>query len=230
MTERDTRAASTLPHSRLFDLSIVHPSWWPVLGPAVEDYLPGIEEKLEGQDFLPAAEDVFRAFSLPLNKVRVLIVGQDPYPTPGHAMGMSFSTKPGVPAPRSLVNIYAELESDLGLGGREDGDLRAWADQGVLLLNRVLTVSPGKAGSHRGVGWQKITEAAIRALNAFPIVAILWGRDAQACTKFLPNVECLCSPHPSPLSAHRGFFGSKPFSRANEALVRRGAQEVDWHL
>lgn len=213
----------------LNDTSGIHYSWMPHIRPALEEHLPRLQEEL-GSDYLPPAEDVFAAFSLPLDQVRVLIVGQDPYPTPGHAMGLAFSTRPGVAAPRSLQNIYAELGDDLGLPGRADGDLRAWFNQGVLLLNRVLTVVPGQAGSHRRKGWEAITEAAIRALAGRDIVAILWGRDAQACQAFLPGVECITSPHPSPLSARRGFFGSHPFSRANTALEARGVPAVDWRL
>ena len=155
------------------DTSHIHYSWMPHIRQALEDNLPRIEREI-GAEFLPPAEDVFAALSMPLEDVRVLIVGQDPYPTPGHAMGLSFSTRPGVPAPRSLKNIYAELGDDLGIPGRADGDLRAWFDQGVLLLNRVLTVAPGQAGSHRRLGWEAITEAAIRALAGRDIVAILW--------------------------------------------------------
>ncbi|MER0069919.1 uracil-DNA glycosylase [Corynebacterium sp. KPL2850] len=207
-----------------------HPSWEPVLAPVLERQWPRISQALDNQDYLPPAEDVCRALQMPLDDVRVLIVGQDPYPTPGHAMGMAFSTKPGVKPPRSLVNIYRELYDDVGVRGREDGDLSAWADQGVLLLNRVLTVAPGQAGSHRRIGWEEVTEAAIRALNRTPMVAILWGRDAQTCERFLPDVPCITSPHPSPLSASRGFFGSRPFSRANAHLRDQGAREIAWNL
>lgn len=217
-------------HSQLFDTSVIDESWLPVLEPALERYLPGIEEALAGQEFLPAPTNVFAAFSLPLPQVKVLIVGQDPYPTPGHAMGRAFSTAPGLPAPRSLCNIYAELEADLGIAPKADGDLSAWQEQGVLMLNRVLTVAPGDAGSHRKLGWQHITEAAIKALNKQPMVAILWGKDAQACGAFLPDVPRIESPHPSPLSARRGFFGSRPFSRTNAYLSDQGARCVDWHL
>lgn len=213
----------------MIDTSRIHYSWMPHIRAALEENLPRIEQRI-GQSYLPPAEDVFAALSLPVEEVRVLIVGQDPYPTPGHAMGLSFSTRPGVAAPRSLKNIYAELHDDLGIQGREDGDLRAWFNQGVLLLNRVLTVAPGQAGSHRRRGWEPITEAAIRALAGRDIVAILWGRDAQSCQTFLPGTECITSPHPSPLSARRGFFGSKPFSRANAALEARGVTPVDWRL
>ena len=211
------------------DTSHIHYSWMPYIRQALEENLPRIEREI-GAEFLPPAENVFAALSMPLEDVRVLIVGQDPYPTPGHAMGLSFSTRSGVPAPRSLKNIYAELGDDLGIPGRADGDLRAWFEQGVLLLNRVLTVAPGQAGSHRRLGWEAITEAAIRALAGRDIVAILWGRDAQACQAFLPGTECITSPHPSPLSARRGFFGSRPFSRANAALGARGVSAVDWRL
>ncbi len=165
--------------------------------------------------------------------VRVLIVGQDPYPTPGHAVGLSFSVAPDVrPLPGSLQNIHRELMSDLGLRRPRDGDLTPWADQGVLLLNRVLTVSPGLAGSHRGRGWERVTDCAIRALAARqrPLVAVLWGRDAQTAAPLLgawPRVE---SAHPSPLSAHRGFFGSRPFSRINTYLTELGGDPVDWEL
>ena len=161
------------------------------------------------------------------------IVGQDPYPTPGHAVGLSFSVAPDVrPVPRSLVNIYRELETDLGLPTPSTGDLTPWADQGVLLLNRVLTVTPGKPASHRGRGWEHVTARAIQALveRGGPLVAILWGRDARGLVPHLPGVACIESPHPSPLSAHAGFFGSRPFSRANELLVSQGADPVDWRI
>ncbi|GAB3940206.1 uracil-DNA glycosylase [Corynebacterium tapiri] len=180
--------------------------------------------------FLPPGSKILRAFQDPFDEVKVLIVGQDPYPTPGHAMGLSFSTEPGVPAPRSLVNIYRELESDLGIAPRSDGDISSWSGQGVLLLNRVLSVRPQAAGSHRRKGWEEVTECAIRALaqrNA-PLVAILWGRDAQTAQAFLGDTPCITSAHPSPLSASRGFFGSRPFSRANEALRQQSASPVDW--
>lgn len=211
----------------------IHPSWLPALAP-VEDQIHAIGDFLRTEPgFLPPGEDILRAFQDPFDDVKVLIVGQDPYPTPGHAMGLSFSTRPGVrPLPRSLGNIYRELHTDLGVPIPADGDLSAWSHQGVLLLNRVLTVRPGAAGSHRGKGWEEITEAAIRALVArqSPLVAILWGRDAQTAGRFLGDTPRIESPHPSPLSASRGFFGSRPFSRANELLVSVGAEEVDWRL
>ncbi len=163
----------------------------------------------------------------------MLIVGQDPYPTPGHAMGLSFSVQPDVrPIPRSLVNIYKELEADLGIPPAPHGDLRAWADAGVLLLNRSLTVRPGAPASHRGKGWEDVTDAAIDALVArdAPLVAILWGRDAQALKPRLGTTPVVESAHPSPLSASRGFFGSRPFSRTNALLEQMGAEPVDWRV
>lgn len=210
----------------------VHPSWEEPLAP-VEDTIHQLGDFLRSQPaYLPAGNDILRAFHDPFDAVRVLIVGQDPYPTPGHPMGLSFSTQPGVAPPRSLVNIYKELSDDLGIRPRPDGDLSSWASQGILLLNRVLTVAPGKPGSHRGVGWEKVTETAIRALaeRDLPLVAILWGRDAQTAKRFLGDTPCIESTHPSPLSARNGFFGSRPFSRANEALRAQGADGVDWAL
>ena len=211
----------------------VHESWQPVLA-GVEKQIHDLGDFLRTEPaFLPRGNDILRAFQDPFEDVKVLIVGQDPYPTPGHAMGLSFSTHPGVcPLPRSLGNIYRELHTDLGLPVAEDGDLTPWARQGVLLLNRVLTVRPGKPASHRGKGWEIVTETAIRALaeRDAPLVAILWGRDAQTAARFLGDTPRIESPHPSPLSASRGFFGSRPFSRANELLVSAGAEPVDWRL
>ncbi len=186
-----------------------------------------------GRGYLPKGENVLRAFQRPFDKVRVLIVGQDPYPTPGHAMGLSFSVEPDVkPVPRSLANIFSELSKDLGLPTPSNGDLTPWSDQGVLMLNRVLTVAPGQAASHRGKGWEAVTEQAIRALVARdqPLVAILWGRDASTLKPMLGSTPYIESAHPSPLSASRGFFGSRPFSRTNELLGTLGAAPVDWRL
>lgn len=176
---------------------------------------------------------MLRAFTYPLADVRVLIVGQDPYPTPGHPIGLSFAVDRAVrPVPRSLQNIYRELRDDLGIPTPDHGDLTSWAEHGVMLLNRVLTVTPGKSGSHRGKGWEAVTELAIRALVARggPLVAILWGRDAQNLEPLLGSTPVIKSVHPSPLSASGGFFGSKPFSRANAALAAQGADQVDWSL
>ncbi len=198
---------------------------------AMGDFLRA--ELAAGRQYLPAGDRVLRAFSRPMADVRVLIVGQDPYPTPGHPVGLAFAVDPAVrPLPKSLVNIYRELQADLGVEPCPHGDLSGWFDQGVLLLNRVLTVRPGAAGSHRGKGWEAITSRAIEALveRGGPLVAILWGRDAQSLTPMLGEVPVIASPHPSPLSANAGFFGSRPFSRANALLVRQGAQPIDWSL
>ncbi|TNU73314.1 uracil-DNA glycosylase [Miniimonas arenae] len=216
---------------------LVAPDWASALAD-VEPQVHAMGEFLRselaaGRSFLPGGAHVLRAFERPLADVRVLVVGQDPYPTPGHAVGLSFSVAPDVrPVPRSLANIYRELVDDVGVPMPTTGDLTPWADAGVLLLNRVLTVRPGAAGSHRGKGWEEVTSAAIAALVARggPLVAILWGRDAQTLRGALGSVPVVASPHPSPLSAHAGFFGSRPFSRTNALLVEQGAEPVDWRL
>ena len=215
---------------------LVDPSWARALAP-VESTVHQIgarlrEEVAEGRGYLPAGTDVLRAFTYPMDEVKVLIVGQDPYPTPGHPMGLSFSVQPGVRPPRSLENIFTELVSDLGVDRPTSGDLTPWSRQGVMLLNRVLTVRPGAPASHKGWGWETVTQRAIEALGErrAPLVAILWGRPAQSLTPMLGSTPILASPHPSPLSASRGFFGSRPFSRANELLVEQGATPVDWRL
>jgi uracil-DNA glycosylase len=190
-------------------------------------------ETESGRRYLPAGQNVLRAFTYPLDDVRVLIVGQDPYPTPGHPIGLSFAVDRSVrPVPRSLQNIYRELGDDLGLPAPQHGDLTGWASHGIMLLNRVLTVQSGVSGSHRGKGWEAVTEQAIRALVARggPLVAILWGRDAASLKPLLGDTPTVSSAHPSPLSAHNGFFGSRPFSRANELLAAQGAPPVDWSL
>jgi uracil-DNA glycosylase len=190
-------------------------------------------EVAAGRPYLPTGDRVLRAFEAPLSEVRVLIVGQDPYPTPGHPVGLSFSVDPSVrPVPRSLQNIYTELRDDLGIAPPADGDLTPWARQGVMLLNRVLTVQAGVSGSHRGKGWEAVTERAIRSLveRGGPLVAILWGRDAGTLRPMLGDTPIIASAHPSPLSASSGFFGSRPFSRANELLLAAGATPVDWRL
>lgn len=190
-------------------------------------------EIADGREYLPAGENVLRAFTHPFSAVKVLIVGQDPYPTPGHAVGLSFSVAPEVkPVPRSLGNIFTEYSKDLGYQTPTTGDLTPWSRQGVLLLNRVLTVQPGLPASHRKKGWEAVTEQAIRALVARPepLVAILWGRDASTLKPMLGDVPTIESAHPSPLSASRGFFGSRPFSRANELLDGLGAEPVNWQL
>lgn len=191
------------------------------------------DEVAAGREYLPAGESVLRAFTRPLADVRVLVVGQDPYPTPGHPMGLSFSVQPDVrPLPRSLDNIFRELVDDLGVPRPTTGDLSPWADQGVMLLNRVLTVRPGAPASHRNKGWEAVTDRAIAALveRGGPLVAVLWGRDAQSLRPALGDVARVESVHPSPLSASRGFFGSRPFSTVNRLLEEQGAPPVDWRL
>jgi len=216
---------------------IVAPDWAEALAP-VEPVMAQMGEFLRaeiaaGRAYLPAGANVLRAFTRPLADVRVLIVGQDPYPTPGHPVGLSFSVAPEVrPLPRSLGNIYRELQADLGIPPAPSGDLTPWFEQGVLLLNRVLTVRPGAPGSHRGKGWEQVTQRAIEALveRGGPLVAILWGRDAQTLVPMLGSVPSIVSAHPSPMSADRGFFGSRPFSRANALLEQQGGAPVNWRL
>jgi uracil-DNA glycosylase len=198
---------------------------------AMGDFLRA--EIAAGRTYLPAGQNVLRAFQQPFADVRVLIVGQDPYPTPGHPVGLSFAVAPDVrPLPKSLVNIFKEYSDDLGHPLPSCGDLTPWTEQGVLLLNRALTVQPGKPNSHQGKGWEEVTEQAIRALaeRGGPLVAILWGRNARNLKSLLGDVPCVESTHPSPLSAHNGFFGSRPFSRANELLAGQGAGPIDWKL
>ncbi len=190
-------------------------------------------EQQAGRGFLPSGERILAAFGQPFDQVRVLLLGQDPYPTPGHPIGLCFSVAPGVrPLPKSLDNIFREYGDDLGLPRPSNGDLTPWTRQGVMLLNRVLTVRKGAPASHRGKGWEEITALAIRALAARdqPLVSILWGRDARDAKPLLGGTPTVESAHPSPLSAHRGFFGSRPFSRANALLEQQGAQPVDWRL
>ena len=215
----------------------VGPGWAPALAP-VADVLADLGDQLRAEQaagfrFLPRGDRILAAFAQPLDAVRVLVVGQDPYPTPGHPVGLAFSVAADVqPLPRSLDNVFTELVDDLGVPRPATGDLSPWTGQGVMLLNRVLTVRAGAPGSHRGRGWETFTEQAIRALVARnqPLVAVLWGRDAQSLRPLLGATPVVRSPHPSPLSASRGFFGSRPFSRANALLGGLGAQPVDWRL
>ncbi|WP_378146825.1 uracil-DNA glycosylase [Cnuibacter sp. UC19_7] len=227
--------ALSLP--QLAEAGLIDPGWAAALEPvgptlaALGDFLR--TETAEGRGYLPAGPDVLRAFRTPLADVRVLIVGQDPYPTPGHPIGLSFAVERHVrPVPRSLQNIYRELRDDLGVETPPHGDLTRWSENGVMLLNRVLTVQPGQPGSHRGRGWEQITDRAIEVLagRGGPLVAILWGRDAASLRPALGSVPSVSSAHPSPLSASRGFFGSKPFSAVNRLLVDQGAEPVDWRL
>ena len=216
---------------------LVHPSWAQALAP-VEHTIAELGEFLRaevevGRGYLPGGAHILRAFGQPLDTTRVLIVGQDPYPTPGHPIGLSFAVAPDVrPLPRSLVNIYTELQQDLGVPAPTSGDLTPWSERGVLLLNRVLTVRPGASASHRGKGWEQVTDCAIDALvqRGGPLVALLWGRDARSLKPRLGGIPCVESAHPSPLSARSGFFGSRPFSQVNDLLVRQGAEPLDWSL
>ncbi|AQU69979.1 uracil-DNA glycosylase [Streptomyces niveus] len=216
---------------------IVESGWADALAPvaqritAMGDFLRA--EIAAGRTYLPAGPNVLRAFQQPFDEVRILIVGQDPYPTPGHAVGLSFSVAPDVrPVPGSLDNIFREMHADIGAPRPSNGDLTPWTRQGVLLLNRALTTAPRKPAAHRGKGWEEVTEQAIRALVARnkPLVSILWGRDARNLRPLLGQLPAIESSHPSPMSADRGFFGSRPFSRANELLVQQGAQPVEWQL
>ncbi len=216
---------------------LVAPDWADALAP-VEERIHAMgaflrAELAAGREYLPAGPAVLRAFTRPLADVRVLVVGQDPYPTPGHAVGLSFSVAPDVrPVPRSLANIFTELADDVGCPRPTTGDLSPWADRGVMLLNRVLTVRPGTPAAHRGKGWEAVTDRAIEALVARggPLVAVLWGRDAQSLAPALGATPTVASAHPSPLSARNGFFGSRPFSRVNRLLVEQGADPVNWCL
>ncbi|WP_405217133.1 uracil-DNA glycosylase [Agrococcus sp. Ld7] len=229
---------STRPLAELVDAG-----WAEALAP-VEPVVHALGERLRaevaaGRPYLPPGDAVLRAFQRPMADARVLVVGQDPYPTPGRSIGLAFAVERHVrPLPPSLRNIYRELHDDLGIEPAAHGDLSSWADQGVLLLNRVLTVESGLTQSHRGWGWEQVTEAAIRALVArrgpdgapLPLVAILWGAHAQQLAPMLERVPIIASPHPSPLSAFRGFFGSRPFSRANAALEQQGSAPIDWRI
>ncbi|WP_240771315.1 uracil-DNA glycosylase [Nocardioides sp. GY 10113] len=226
--------------AQLTEQGLIAPDWAEALAP-VEDRVVALGDFLRaevaaGRGYQPAGDRVFRAFARPLSQVRVLVVGQDPYPNPRHPIGLCFAVEADVrPLPPSLVNIYKELASDVGVTPPEHGDLSAWTDQGVMLLNRVLTVRPGDSGSHRGQGWEHVTACAIEALvrraeAGAPMAAILWGSDARGLAKHLGPIPAVESAHPSPLSAYRGFFGSRPFSRVNELLVAQGAEPVDWSL
>ncbi|WP_418058000.1 uracil-DNA glycosylase [Pimelobacter simplex] len=226
--------------SNLVDQGLMAADWAEALAP-VEDRVTALgqflrEENAAGHGYQPSGDNVFRAFRAPLASVRVLIVGQDPYPNPAHPIGLSFAVDRDVrPLPPSLRNIYQELANDVGVVPPAHGDLTAWTEQGVMLLNRVLTVRPNVAGSHRNQGWEHVTAAAIQAVvrraeAGAPVAAVLWGKDAQTLKTHLGPIPWVESPHPSPLAAHRGFFGSRPFSRVNALLAERGGQPVDWTL
>ncbi|HIT60495.1 MAG TPA: uracil-DNA glycosylase [Candidatus Fimousia stercorigallinarum] len=203
--------------------------------PYYRDLYLKVNEEYRTRKIFPPADDIFNAFHLtPLANVKAVILGQDPYHNDGQAHGLCFSVKPPVAPPPSLVNIYQELHDDLGCYIPNNGYLNKWAEQGVLMLNTVLTVRAHQANSHRGIGWEQFTDAAIRILNEQdrPIVFLLWGRPAQMKEKMLnnPNHLILKAPHPSPLSAYRGFFGSKPFSKTNEFLKAHGVESIDWQI
>lgn len=216
-------------------LRTVHPSWMPTLD-RVRDALDSAAQEVErvtasGGQVLPSEDRVFRALEQPLDQVRVLIIGQDPYPTPGNAVGMAFSVAADAhQLPASLRNIFVELGTDLEVTHSRSGDLSDWAQQGVMLLNRVLTVRSGEAGSMRGIGWELVTAEIVRTVveRGGPLVAVLWGADANTVRSELEGVAIVASAHPSPLSAHRGFFGAKPFSQVNELLEQQGAAPIDW--
>jgi uracil-DNA glycosylase len=217
----------------LLEQGLIAPDWAEALAP-VDDRIVALGRFLRSEPaYQPTGHNIFRAFRRPLADVRVLVVGQDPYPNPRHPIGLCFAVDPEVrPLPASLVNIYRELHDDVGVVPPEHGDLSAWSDRGVMLLNRVLTVRPGASNSHKGKGWEDVTGQAIDALAARggPLVAVLWGNDAKNLQPRLGDVPAVTSVHPSPLSAHRGFFGSKPFSQVNALLERQGAEPVDWSL
>ena len=218
----------------------MHEAWARILEsevrkPYFSNLLKFVATEREGHKIFPPKGQVFTAFDVvPFDQVRVVILGQDPYPSPGHAHGMSFSVPPGVSPPPSLRNIYKELQSDLGIAPAKNGYLMGWARQGIFLLNTVLTVREREPGSHRGQGWEQFTDQVIKLLSARAgrIVFILWGKDAQskACMINTEEHRVLTSAHPSPMSAHQGFFGSKPFSQTNEALVKKGFEPIDWDL
>lgn len=217
--------------------SSLDPGWAQALEPvtdqihAMGDFLRA--EIAAGRTYLPAGDRILRAFTQPFDAVRVLIVGQDPYPTPGHPVGLSFAVERDVrPLPGSLRNMFTELTADLGVPVPRSGDLSPWADHGILLLNRVLSVRPGAPASHRGKGWEAVTEQAVRALvtRNRPLVTILWGQQAQSLAPLLAGTPSIASAHPSPLSATHGFFGSRPYSRVNALLQDQGADPVDWRL
>lgn len=225
-------------------IDLVPPAWQPVLSPVLDSAggraLGDRLDRAAAEDtaIFPPREQRFRALELtPPDAVKAVILGQDPYHGPGQAMGLAFSVPPGVRPPPSLVNIFKELESDLGLPRPAHGDLTAWARQGVLLLNSALSVEHGKAGSHAGWGWDRVTDAVLAAVAAGtkPTVFVLWGAHAQARAARIGLAEggrhgVIASPHPSPLSARRGFFGSRPFSRANAFLEAHGRTGIDWRL
>jgi len=208
----------------------LHPSWRELLKDHLK-LLDEIEEKVAQDKFLPDHNLVLRALSHEFSDSKVLILGQDPYPNPIYPVGLAFSVPSEIKAvPASLKNIFKELDSDLGLPSPRSGDLTPWCNQGVLLLNRTLTCRSGESNSHLDLGWRLFTDLCVKLLAEYGVVAILWGKNAQECIKYFPEGKVISSPHPSPLSAHRGFFGSKPFSRANDLLIASGKAPINWAL
>lgn len=209
-------------------LDVIHPSWREILKSQIP-FIRLLENSLAESDISPRDDLVLRAFSHPLEDTKVVIFGQDPYPNISRACGLAFSVPPlAERIPQSLKNIFQELHQDIGGKKRRDGDLTDWVNQGVALINRVLTVPAGESGGHRDIGWQRVTDSAAKALGERGCIAILWGNYAREMENFFPSDLRISSAHPSPLSAHRGFFGSKPFSRANQLLASQGKQAIDW--
>ena len=208
----------------------LHPSWQESL----KDYLSlldEIEKKISVDSYLPNSELVMRALSRDMHQTKVLILGQDPYPNPSYPVGLAFSIcQKETVFPPSLKNIFKELKADVGVDIPKSGDLSPWAEQGVVLLNRTLTCRTGESNSHVDSGWRSFTELCVEKIASLGAIAILWGNNAQECSKYFATDKLITSPHPSPLSAHRGFFGSRPFSRANAALVAAGKDPIDWSL
>ena len=208
----------------------LHPSWRKLLQPDLT-LLDEIEEKIALEKYLPDHTLVMRALSYDFSTAKVLMLGQDPYPNPIYPTGLAFSVpSDAVKIPSSLKNIFKELHSDLGIRTPGSGDLSPWANQGVVLLNRTLTCRSGESNSHLDLGWRAFTDRCVELLAEAGVVAILWGNNAQECSKYFSAEKLIASPHPSPLSAHRGFFGSKPFSRTNAALTALGKRAMDWSL
>jgi uracil-DNA glycosylase len=208
----------------------LHPGWRDLLKGSL-DLLDQIDQQLKEASFLPQHQDVMKCLTFNPSEAKVLILGQDPYPNEMDAMGLAFSTarKDGK-LPASLKNIYRELADDLGVALPASGDLSPWCRQGVVLLNRTLTCVEGESNSHQDVGWRVFTDQVVSILAQQGVVAILWGKNAQEVEDRFPKSDCITSVHPSPLSAYRGFFGSKPFSRANQILVAKGREPIDWRL
>ncbi len=208
--------------------SPIHPSWSPVIDPLRDSILETFN-KISVTKYIPSIDRIFAPLSIPFNEVKVVIVGQDPYPNPDNADGFAFSVRPDVaPLPASLVNIFKELESDCAVPMPSNGNLERWSTQGVLLINRTLTTTPGESHAHQRAGWLEITETIISAVARNGAIGILWGGNAHQLSDYFESEKVIKSAHPSPLSAYRGFFGSKPFSRVNQILAEQGIQPISW--